>query len=467
MAITITDINEAAPSFKQWESDRVLVISGTEAEPICRFASPAVRQALVVVGTADSEDWQVKVPNFLLEFAGPLALSVVTEDSTSGEVMEIAKAAYVVEPRMKPQDYCYEDNIGYVNWVVKSQEVQDLIDEIQERLDDGALKGDKGDPGDPGPAGQDGAPGQDGADGVGVPASGTTGQYLRKKSGTDYDTEWATMPTEDYWCTKDTTTSAQILAAYNANKICLCNFDGDIYALTTIGANASGEDEDVLCFVCIDGGNVNFLRVYPNDPSWVPSSDTLGNYSKPPSGIPKSDLASAVRTSLDKADDAIPAPATANDDDVLTYDDGVWVAKPGGGGGTTEVFWATYGTTSFSDISAAYSAGKICACIYDSQVYFLNTLTANTSGKFVCTTQTYYSLTVYYNNTWSNSSTLLYAKPNAGIPKTDLYSTVQTSLGKADAAIPAPSSPSSGQFLKYNGSAWVAADLPVYNGGVS
>lgn len=33
--------------------------------------------------------------------------------------------------------------------------------------------------------------GADGADGVGVPTGGTTGQVLKKVSGTDYDTEWA------------------------------------------------------------------------------------------------------------------------------------------------------------------------------------------------------------------------------------------------------------------------------------
>lgn len=33
--------------------------------------------------------------------------------------------------------------------------------------------------------------------------------------------------------------------------------------------------------------------------------------------------------------------------------------------------------------------------------------------------------------------------------------------------IAAPSSPSSGQFLQWNGSVWVAASLPTYNGGVS
>lgn len=34
-------------------------------------------------------------------------------------------------------------------------------------------------------------------------------------------------------------------------------------------------------------------------------------------------------------------------------------------------------------------------------------------------------------------------------------------------AIASPSSPTSGQFLKWNGSAWAASDLPVYSGGVS
>ena len=41
------------------------------------------------------------------------------------------------------------------------------------------------------PQGAKGEPGDDGQDGVGVPPGGTTGQVLKKKSGTDYDTEWA------------------------------------------------------------------------------------------------------------------------------------------------------------------------------------------------------------------------------------------------------------------------------------
>lgn len=88
-----------------------------------------------------------------------------------------------------------------------------------------------------------------------------------------------------------------------------------------------------------------------------------------------------------------------------------------------------------------------------------------------------------------------YSKPSGGIPKTDLASAVQTSLGKADTAlqsytetdptvpswakqsskpsysaaevgaIAAPSSPATGAFLVWNGSAWVAQTLSTWQGG--
>jgi hypothetical protein len=56
------------------------------------------------------------------------------------------------------------------------------------------LKGDKGDTGATGAQGvpgATGATGATGAPGVGVPVGGSTNQVLRKKSATDYDTEWA------------------------------------------------------------------------------------------------------------------------------------------------------------------------------------------------------------------------------------------------------------------------------------
>lgn len=64
-------------------------------------------------------------------------------------------------------------------------------------------RGEKGKKGEQGPAGPQGEPGADGAQGpqgekgdpgAGVPAGGTTGQILAKKSESDHDTEWIDPP---------------------------------------------------------------------------------------------------------------------------------------------------------------------------------------------------------------------------------------------------------------------------------
>lgn len=94
------------------------------------------------------------------------------------------------------------------------------------------------------------------------------------------------------------------------------------------------------------------------------ASDVSAKYTKPSTGIPKTDLASAVQTSLGKADTALQS---------YTETDPVFTAS------------AAHGISS-TDIS-----------------------------------------------NWNAKGT--YSKPSGGIPKTDLASAVQTSLGKADTAL--------------------------------
>lgn len=53
-------------------------------------------------------------------------------------------------------------------------------------------EGPQGIQGEPGVQGDPGEPGEDGLDGLGVPAGGTTGQYLAKASNADNDTHWIT-----------------------------------------------------------------------------------------------------------------------------------------------------------------------------------------------------------------------------------------------------------------------------------
>jgi len=85
----------------------------------------------------------------------------------------------------------------------------------------------KGEPGASGKDGADGAvgpagkDGRDGINGVGVPAGGTAGQYLVKKSATDYDTEWkdAGGSGDMSAATYDPTGKAQDIFAYVDNAI--------------------------------------------------------------------------------------------------------------------------------------------------------------------------------------------------------------------------------------------------------
>ena len=140
--VTITDRDGQRPRFTQWETDRELVIAGCASAPLLRFGHPALRRALVVAAeeeSGDAEDqsagsgesaaarWLCRVPNSLLQLEGPLFISVF-EQAEGGEGKETAFLKTGIRPRLKPQDYCYEENIGYVNWVQKSAEAQAFLD---------------------------------------------------------------------------------------------------------------------------------------------------------------------------------------------------------------------------------------------------------------------------------------------------------------------------------------------------
>lgn len=108
---------------------------------------------------------------------------------------------------------------------------------------------------------------QDFIDEVRVPAGGSTGQILRKKSDNDYDTEWVDDEgggKQADWNETDSTDPA-----YIKNKPTI---PAEVTEITVAG--------------------------------WGFTKNT-GTYSKPSTGIPASDLSSAVQTSLGKADSAL------------------------------------------------------------------------------------------------------------------------------------------------------------------
>ena len=146
-------------------------------------------------------------------------------------------------------------------------------------------------------------------------------------------------------------------------------------------------------------------------------------YDKPSGGIPKSDLASAVQSSLDKADSALQqhqdisaltAHVANSDIHVTTTQKAAWTAKydkPAEGIPKTDLASAVQ-----------ISLGKADSALQEHQdISALTTHVANSNIH----------VTSEQKTAWSAK----YDKPTSGIPKTALVSSVQTSLDKADTAL--------------------------------
>ena len=81
-------------------------------------------------------------------------------------------------------------------------------------------RGPQGDTGSQGPQGDTGPQGPKGDAGVGVPAGGTTGQVLAKKSNNDYDSEWVNPSggsSINYGATSMRNAQGLLAYAYSAN----------------------------------------------------------------------------------------------------------------------------------------------------------------------------------------------------------------------------------------------------------
>ena len=141
-----------------------------------------------------------------------------------------------------------------------------------------------------------------------------------------------------------------------------------------------------------------------------------GTYSKPTDGIPKSDLAEAVQTSLGKADSALQSvPSTYRTAAAQDAIDSSKVDKATGKG------------LSSNDYTNADKA-KVDALALVATSGSYNDLTNRPTIPAPVTEQTV--------SGWGfTKNTGTYSKPAGGIPKADLASAVQTSLGKADTAL--------------------------------
>ena len=172
-----------------------------------------------------------------------------------------------------------------------------------------------------------------------------------------------------------------------------------------------------------------------------------GTYSKPTGGIPKTDLASAVQTSLGKADSALQTvPSTYRTASAQDSIDSGKVDKVTGKGLSTN----DYTAAAKAKVDAIPANPKYTDTVYDDTAV-KNRLTAvenkvagigagpSFSGSYNDLTDKPTipdAVTEATVSGWGfTKNTGTYSKPTGGIPKTDLTSAVQTSLGKADSAL--------------------------------
>ena len=172
-----------------------------------------------------------------------------------------------------------------------------------------------------------------------------------------------------------------------------------------------------------------------------------GTYSKPTGGIPKTDLASAVQTSLGKADSALQTvPSTYRTASAQDSIDSGKVDKVTGKGLSTN----DYTAAAKAKVDAIPASPKYTDTVYDDTAV-KNRLTAvenevagigagsSFSGSYNDLTDKPTipeAVTEATVSDWGfTKNTGTYSKPTGGIPKTDLASAVQTSLGKADSAL--------------------------------
>lgn len=213
--------------------------------------------------------------------------------------------------------------------------------------------------------------------------------------------------------------------------------------------------------------------------------ETADIYEKPASGIPKSDLADAVQTSLNKADAAI-----SYDSQTLTEAQqkqaraNIGAGQPVFAVNLTEVALNNYtADKTAAEIEAAYQAGRTIVC--KMQMLFMNSyisvelplMSRNQERVFIFAVYqlilglSIVSITVNISDSKvevsTNSMDGIYEKPTSGIPKSDLAEDVQTSLDKADTAISLGlTAATPGQIIKVKAvqdgkpTEWEAVDMP-------
>ena len=185
---------------------------------------------------------------------------------------------------------------------------------------------------------------------------------------------------------------ADIRAAYDAGKMCLCKSANgkSVYTLLTISSSAVNFAGSYTY-----GARIVAAREVDGKTTWT---DTQYKFVREDGGK----MTGALTLSGDPTD-AMHAATKA------------YVDAHASGGGEPEVFVATYGVTPYADIRAAHDAGKMCLCVKQQSTaawFILPLVLINNMNATFCTIRNSIIMAknVSRNDTWEeNQNTVLYS----------------------------------------------------------
>ena len=193
---------------------------------------------------------------------------------------------------------------------------------------------------------------------------------------------------EVFWATYGMTTNAEIEAAHQAGKIVMCLYNSSYALRLTYRPSASRHR-----FSAVTSGGSLFWATCEND-SWTHGSEILAPANSPYfTGTPKAPTAASGTNTTQIATTAFVQQELAS------------------GGSVDGVFWATYGTTTYAELNAAYEAGKILACkrvdtygVTNRIFTFVERTPYDNTFRFACVSPTGIYYLTCNSATWSESN---------------------------------------------------------------
>ena len=117
----------------QWDLNQKLVVKGatTTTVPVFHFCNKLSKAAFVVTASVSGDDIIVKIPNILLQQSFPI-IAYMYYEAADSSAKTMHTITIPVTPRVKPNDYEFEENIDYTSLAIIDARLTTLFKAISE-----------------------------------------------------------------------------------------------------------------------------------------------------------------------------------------------------------------------------------------------------------------------------------------------------------------------------------------------